>query len=171
VERAQLSEILHTYASKATGIDSDTTESCAILNQLPLQSGASSNHNVQQGFRDVDHFKRELLKLSEVKHLDGELSKASARSPRRWYRVRSRRQEMGNGVEEGQKLSEQPHHHPLPRCRPPWRKKVEASSSTSHHSSSSPASSPCLPNQAPLLRSEAVVRDTSICCCCTAGVR
>jgi hypothetical protein len=69
VERAQLLETFHTYGSKATGVDSDTTEACAILNQQAFQSEASNNHGVQRGFGD----ERELLKFREVKRLDGGL--------------------------------------------------------------------------------------------------
>ena len=61
----------HTNASKANGVDSDTTEAPTVLNKQALQSRASGNHGVQRGFGYADPLKRELLKLREVKRLDG----------------------------------------------------------------------------------------------------
>jgi hypothetical protein len=72
-----MAKAFHTYTSKATGVDSDTTEAGATLNQQALQSRASSNDGVQRGFRDGDLFKRELLKLREVKRLDGAVGKVT----------------------------------------------------------------------------------------------
>jgi hypothetical protein len=67
----------HAYTSKGTGVDSDTAEAGATLNQQALQSRAGSDHGVQRGFRDADSFKRELVKLREVKRLDSALGKAA----------------------------------------------------------------------------------------------
>jgi hypothetical protein len=60
----------HTNASKANRIDCDATETGTVANQQAFQCRAPCNNALQRTLGDRDHFKRELLKLEELKPLD-----------------------------------------------------------------------------------------------------
>jgi hypothetical protein len=64
-EFPKLITTLHTYASKANRVDSDTTEAVTMRNQQALQSKATCNQGLQRGFRGIELFKNELLELRE----------------------------------------------------------------------------------------------------------
>jgi hypothetical protein len=53
-----------TDASKASGVDSKTTEARAKHNEQALESRATCNHGVQRGFGDGDEFKPEQKRLN-----------------------------------------------------------------------------------------------------------
>lgn len=61
----------HTYAYKAKGVDPSALETKAVVYQQALQGGAPGNQATERALRDAHPFKRQLLKLGEVKPLDG----------------------------------------------------------------------------------------------------